>query len=114
MRLSELTIDIDRLDRVIERKVIARATRVNGSGARRTRGAGVVSAEIIASAMGANERCRCEELGLHAGMPVSELVELGSGCTGETPDGRRVAGRSAGQGGYVCNALDTIRRRYGI
>lgn len=114
MRLAELNIDIDRLDRVIARPTAQRS--VNGSASRGGRrvSAGVVSAEVIADAMGANDGCRCEELGLEAGMPVRELVFLGSGCTGETIDGRRVAGRGPGRGGWVCNALDTIRRRYGL
>jgi hypothetical protein len=56
--------------------------------------------------------CRCEELGLEAGMATRELVLLGSGCTGETIDGRRV--RPLGSGGWVCPRLDTIRRHYGL
>jgi hypothetical protein len=111
MRLSELTIDVDRLNRVIERKTQRAAPSVNGTG-RRSSSSATVSAEVIAGAMGANEGCRCEELGLRAGMPARELVELGSGCTGQTIDGRTVGGRTGA--GWVCNALDTIRRRYGL
>lgn len=111
MKLAELDINMEQLQRIAANPTPARAAPGQGRSGARGRGGTYVSTEVIVDAQGANPGCRCEELGLRAGMPVIELVELGSGCTGQTIDGRKVR---AGQGGWVCNALDTIRRRYGL
>jgi hypothetical protein len=69
-----------------------------------------ISAEILAETKSRFQTCRCEELGLEEGLHVDELVFLGSGCTGETMDGRKLPGRRPM---HVCQRLDTIRRRHG-
>lgn len=108
-----LTIDTARLARVADNPTPRRAA-AGERATRRGRGRGgmYVTAEVLADAAGTYADCRCDELGLVVGMATSDLVELGSGCTGETPDGRRL--KPAGSGGWVCPRLDTVRRRYGL
>lgn len=71
----------------------------------------VVSAEVLEETARRYEGCRCDELGLVEGLPVNELIYLGSGCTGETIDGRKIARHN--RAGWVCQRLDLVRRRYG-
>lgn len=60
-----------------------------------------VSRAVLDAVLSTRPECRCDEYGLHAGMYVSELALLGSGCCGH------------GRAPYVCPALDELRRRYG-
>lgn len=101
-------IDTTRLASVLGRREVVRVKSVSNGNGGSTR-VSIVSAEVLAEIT--DERCRCEELGLRAGMPVKELIVLGSGCTGETMFGARL--RPAREPGWVCNRLDRIRRRYG-
>jgi hypothetical protein len=65
-------------------------------------------------ALRSNPTCRCEELGLRAGMPVGELIDLEAGCTSSL-NKAKLNGTKATHSdrGFVCPRLDTIRRRYG-
>lgn len=76
-------------------------------------GLATVGEDVLADTRNRYPECRCEELGLRAGMPVEELIELEAGCTG-TP-GRRRLGTLYNdyQAGWVCDRLNHIRRRYG-
>lgn len=58
--------------------------------------------------------CRCEELGLEAGMPTSRLIELEEGCAGSRQRAR-LEGRTirVGDSGWVCPRLDVVRKRCG-
>jgi hypothetical protein len=93
---------------LLDRNVLAVV--ISDSGTQRAQGAGgrvsgraVVTSEAIEDAKRANTTCTCEAFGLRPGMPADELIELGSGCTG----------LDAGGMGWVCEALDKLRRRYG-
>lgn len=93
---------------LLDRNVLARV--ISDSGTQRAQGAGgrvsgrgAITAEAIEDARRANKTCTCTDLGLRPGMPAIELIELGSGCTG----------LDAGGPGWVCEALDALRRRYG-
>lgn len=108
MRFDGLTINLTALDRIIEGQ--SRIIESGGTG----RGTGAhVSAEVLAETLPRDPGCRCDEMGLREGMPVAELILLGSGCTGEDPFGRLgPRKRNRRSGGWVCNRLDTVRRRY--
>lgn len=77
-------------------------------------GPATVSAEVLAETLKSYPKCRCEELGLRAGLPVAELIELEAGCTSSHAkarfENRRVDHHDRG---FVCDRLNTIRRRYG-
>lgn len=88
----------------------ALAVVISDSGTQRAQGAGgrvsgraVVTSEAIEDAMRWNKTCTCPELGLTPGLPIAQLIELDSGCTGLDNGGP----------GYVCPSLDSVRRRYG-
>lgn len=76
-------------------------------------GPATVREDVLAESRERYPRCRCEELGLRAGMPVAELVELEAGCTGSL--GRRRLGTFYHdyQAGWVCDRLNLVRRRHG-
>lgn len=102
--MNALTLDRNMLARVIEQSGTKRA----GSAAGRITGGLVISEEVIAEVMSQHSTCYCQDpntmetLGLPTiapGMRVSELVDVGSGCKTRL--------------GYVCPALDNLRRRYG-
>lgn len=99
---SGMRIDHARLERVRTRADIRRiaSPTVNGTstGSTRRNDAAVVSEEVLAETLDRHARCRCENLGLHAGFPVRELWRLEAGCTRPY---------------FVCPRLDAVRRRYG-
>lgn len=104
MANDTLTIDVPRLERIIDAP-ITRAAPGERQPGRRGRGGSYVTAEVLAET--ATPACRCHELGLVVGMPVADLLSLDSGCTGvDSP-------LSVGGGGWVCERLDKVRRRYG-
>lgn len=112
MRLAELDIDVEQLQRVIDRPAVQRAAPGDASVRRRGRGGTYVTEEVLAAVLGDEPACKCEELGLHAGMHVNDLAALGPGCTGV---GVKVGDHELRPGtAWVCHALDTIRRRYGL
>lgn len=57
----------------------------------------------VASTGATYPKCRCESIGLRAGITVDQLLRLGSGCTGNNISGS----------GYVCPRLILLRRKYG-
>ena len=102
--MNALTLDRGELRRVIEQS----GTRRAGSAAGRVTGGQLISEEVIAEVMSKHTTCRCQDeqamgaFGLDPivpGVRVSELADFGSGCKTRL--------------GYVCPALDNLRRRYG-
>lgn len=99
-------IDRGRLATVIGRSARTRKanSRVGQSATSWGRRGGQVTSAVLADTKRRHPGCRCEEkVGLREGMPVAELQELGSGCTG----------LEAGGQGWVCERLDLVRRRFG-
>jgi hypothetical protein len=106
--LAGLVVDRSRLQRVIDAQTAIATARTraieNGDDPNAiTIERRIVSAEVVASTAERFPGCKCDELGLEAGMPVASLATLSEGCT-------------AGSGyspGFVCPRLDTVRRTYG-
>lgn len=109
MSASGLEIDLTRLAEIASPPVVGTSAGTDGGGSSRI---AVVSAEVLEETGQRYPDCRCEEMGLQPGYPVKELSNLGSGCTGETPFGEKGPNRR-GEGGWVCQRLDLVRRRYG-
>jgi len=109
--MTALTIDLSVLAQIASPPVEQPAPSKDG-GTKYVRVASV-SAEVLAETAERYDHCRCDEMGLVAGLPVRDLIELGSGCTGETPSGVRGPYKKRGSAGHVCQRLDLVRRRYG-
>ncbi len=108
MSVAALEINLTQLSRVADATPSKSIITPDGAQVTTTR---VVSEEVLKETGARYEGCRCDELGLAAGMLVTDLIELGSGCTGETIDGRKV--HRVNSTGWVCQRLDLVRRRYG-
>lgn len=82
-------------------------SRALGNGA--DSGPATVRGEVIAETRGQYPECGCEELGLRAGMPTAELIDLEAGCTGAI----HRFGSPGARGGWVCERLNKVRRQHG-
>jgi len=90
---------------------LSRALTSNGNGAESVM---EVEESVLADTLLRYPSCRCERLGLVAGMPVDKLVTLEEGCTGSRQKAQLQGSRSlAGDAGWICERLNRIRRRYG-
>ena len=108
MTLVGLKVDIEALGKMVDEAIVETRTE---SGSSR-----VVTILALESTKGFNPTCKCEDVAhmagkrphvrghLHAGMPISELRDLGAGCT---------TGTGFNQG-WVCSRLDLVRRRCGL
>lgn len=109
-----LVIDTTKLARIIEAPTRVSSVTMRGEGGEALR-VSVVSEEVIAETRERYPACRCEELGLYAGMNIGELIRLEEGCTG-TRQRAQLMGLgvpTAGNGGgWVCERLDKVRRTY--
>lgn len=96
MRLSGVVIDLDVLRAVAKQKVVPRSGPGAVSGS-------VVTAEVLAETARRYPECRCNEMGLEPGFPVSELITLEEGCTEHVMKPRRP---------WICPRLNTLRSIY--
>jgi hypothetical protein len=100
MTLTGLKINRWLIEDVIDNAGLTRSK--GGSGSSPTAG---VSEYSIETTRREYPRCRCEDLGLFAGMTVYALMRLGAGCT--------AGPNQVGSIGWVCPRLVKIRRMHG-
>lgn len=116
MKVKGLVISVAQVGRIMARGEAAKRSDENGgsrNGGGRQRD-GFITEAVLAETLARYPGCRCTELGLQAGVRITDMISLGAGCCGSgdhvSLDGKQ---RWFVASGYVCQRLDAVRRVYG-
>lgn len=120
MKIKGLTASVGMVGRVIARGDAIKRGEANeggggGASSRNSRD-GFITEAVLAETGTNYPGCKCEQLGLRAGVRITDMISLGAGCTASADRWLTIGGQkfwvNTGGPGHVCERLSAVRRTY--